>query len=259
MRATLALILALAFTIGSLSVASAQDGKAVELSPLDETVMVCNSLYVYAQLAAQFRDQGMPLEQAKTIARDSMSENLAHLPAGMRTPYGEVVMAVYDTVYADPAISIGGFDPVIRDACHGYRGYEIDRAALDAELDNYVPSAFDPLKRVSLCEKAGQTAANLAVAREQGMPQQEAASMAVSALGGDTRTNARLPRMVEEVYANPQLGVPVFYLYNIRRCQAEAAGDSLPPLNELAELAAACQQQPTQDGQGRCLLQLFTP
>jgi hypothetical protein len=91
------------------------------------------------------------------------------------------------------------------------------------------------------------------------MSQQETASMAVGALGDDTRTNARLPRMVDEVYANPQLGVPVFYLYNIRRCQAEAAGDSLPPLNELAELAAACQQQPTQDAQGRCLLQLFTP
>jgi hypothetical protein len=258
-RPILALILALLLAVMSVPAAWAEDGGMPEISPFDETVMVCNSLYVYAQLAAQFRDQGMPREQAKTIARDSMTENLTHLPAEMREPYVGVVMEVYDAVYADPAVTVGGFDTVIRDACYGYRDYNLDRAALEAELDGYVQSAFDPLKRVPVCEKAGQTAANLTVARDQGMTQQESASMAVSVLGNDTRTNERLPRMLEEVYAHPQLGVPVFYLYNIRRCQVEADGGNLPPLKELAELAAACQQQPTQDAQGHCLLQLFTP
>ena len=231
----------------------------VTLDPMDETVMVCNSLYVYAQLAAQFRDQGMPQEQAVTIARDSMKENLAHLPAEMREPYGAVVDDVYARVYADSSVTMGGFDPIVREACYGYRDFNLDRAALDAELDRYVPSAFDPLKRVPVCEKAGQVAANLTVARDEGMAQQEIASAAVAAMGNDTRTNERLPQMLEEVYAHPQLGLPVFYLYNIRRCQVEAEGRSLPPLNEMAELAAACQQQPTQDEQGRCLIQLFTP
>ena len=228
-------------------------------SPLEETVLVCNSLEVYAQLAAQFRDQGMPLETAQQIARDSMQTNLATLPPEMYEPYVAVVMKLYTRVYADPSATIGTFDAAIFDACAGYRDYDLDRAALKAELARYVPSAFDRFQRVTLCVKAGETAANLVVARDQGMSRTQITQMASQALMDDPATAARLPLMVDEVYTHTALGAPTFYVYNIQRCEAEQAGVKPVALAGVAEAAAACEKEPADEVRGQCLLQLFTP
>ena len=231
-------------------------------SPVDqfnETVAVCVNLDMYPVMAARNRDEGMPLDISRDLVVASMEKNFAgKLPPGVLEPTIDVVKDIYGRIYADPKPGPEAFNDIVFESCSGYRGYAIDKAALKAELAGYVQSAFNPFARVPLCIKAGQSAANIAQARDNGMTKERITAVVADALNNDPATLAIAPTIIDEVYSLKDLEVISFYGYNVHRCEARKAGATLPPLASLEARVEQCEQLATKEAQKECLESAFS-
>jgi hypothetical protein len=228
-----------------------------QIAQFQEVVMVCTGMDMYANFAAYYRDQGMPVDAATNMIVASVQKNMK-LPNDMLPPFISVVKDLYQRIYVDPSLKRGMFDEAIFNSCSNFGGYQIDKKQLRTELSNYVQSAFDPLKRVSVCTKAGETAANIGAAREKGINKSQILDMARKGLQNDPTTLALLPTLVEEVYDNKDIEIASFYLYNLRRCESQKAGLKFPDLTELGEATKNCQKDPDKTVRSECLSKLFT-
>jgi hypothetical protein len=239
--------------------AGSQPAPANAVDHFNETVTVCTNLDMYPVLAMRNRDEGMPLDIARDLIVASMQKNFeGKLPPGMLQPYIDVVKDIYGRIYADSKLGPESFSDIVFDACSGYRGYSIDKTALKTELSGYAQSAFDPLARVPICVKAGQSAANIAQARDNGMTKERVADVVANALKNDPATFAIAPTIIDEVYSLKDLEVTSFYFYNMRRCEAKKAGATLPSLASLEPHIEQCELT-SKEGKTACLESAFKP
>lgn len=227
------------------------------MTQFQEVVMVCTSMDMYANFAAYYRDQGMPVDAATNMIVASVQKNMK-LPNDMLPPFISVVKDLYQRVYADPALKRGMFDEAIFGTCSNFGGYQIDKPQLRQELSSYVQSAFDPLRRVTLCTKAGETAGNIGAAREKGITKAQILDVARKGLENDPTTLALLPTLVAEVYDNKDIEIASLYLYNIRRCESRKLGLQFPNLADLGEATRICQTNSDKNVRSECLSKLFT-
>lgn len=219
----------------------------------NETVSICLNLDIYGTLSLKARESGMPLEESTKQVSNSMKENLSTMPEGMLNAYIDVVKELYKIVDSDKSINRNNIDSAIFSACSKYHGYNVDKAKLKSELSNYVQSAFDPNKRVHYCQKAGETAANISVARDKGMSKDEIKKIAEGALANDKITKESLPRIVEEVYKYPSIDTPSFYFYNIKSCGAKIEGVKISSLEKSSEKIISCQSIQDKNEKTGCL------
>lgn len=175
------------------------------------------------------------------------------MPEDMLNAYIDVVKDLYKFVGSDKSINKNNIDNAIFSACSKYHGYNVDKAKLKYELSNYVQSAFDPNKRVHYCQKAGETAANITVARDKGMSKEEITTIAEGALVNDKATRESLPRIVEEIYKYPSIDTPSFYFYNIKMCGAKKEGIKIASLEKSSEKIVACQSIQDKNEKTGCL------
>jgi len=227
------------------------------MTQLEEVVMVCTGMEMYANFAVYYRDQGMPVDAATNMIVASVQKNMK-LPEGMLSPFISVIKDVYRRIYADPTLKRGMLDDAIFNACSNFGGYQLDKLQLRRELSNYVQSAFDPLKRVTLCVKAGETAGNIGAARDKGFSKAQILDMARKGLENDPSTLALLPTIVDEVYDNKDIEIASFYLYNMRRCESRKLGLKFPNLTDLGEPTKNCQKTSDKNVRSECLSKIFT-
>ena len=225
------------------SLISKAEINTVQDKNFNETLMVCTTLDMYGAMALRSRESGMPLEVSTGLLVDSMNKNLTNLPQDSRYAYIDVVKDLYRRVYGDKSIQSKNVEQSIIAACSKYKEYQIDTVKLQKELSNYVQSAFDQFRRVPICQKAGETAANIAVARDKGIKKEEIIKVASSALENDQRTRDIVPEIAEEVYAFSDIQVASFYLYNMKRCLARQKGGSISSMKDIKARVIVCQNE----------------
>lgn len=219
----------------------------------NETVSICLNLDIYGTLSLKARDSGMPLEESTKLVSESMRKNLSSMPEEMLNAYINVVKDLYKIVGSDKSINKNNIESAIFLSCSKYHGYNVDKVKLKSELSNYVQSAFDPNKRVHYCQKAGETAANITVARDKGMAKSEITKIAESGLSNDKITKEILPRIVEEIYQYPSIDTPSFYFYNIKLCSAKKEKEKIASLEKSSEKIIACQKIQDKNEKTVCL------
>jgi hypothetical protein len=242
---------------GAVNAQPAQQKDEQRMSQLKEVLTICTHMDMYTDFAATVRDKGVPEDAATNMVAETVQKNLK-LPSDVLAPFIAVIKDLYHRIYADPSLKRGMFDEAIFSACSNYRGYVVDKPQLRKELGNYVQSAFNPLARVTLCTKAGETAGNIGVARDKGVSKAKILEVAQKGLENDPATLALLPELVDEVYGNQDIEIAALYLYNVRRCESRKADLQFPPLSGLAEATKACLKNSEKNVRRECLSKLYS-
>lgn len=224
--------------------------------PVRETKAVCSNLDMYVDIALKSRGDGIPKNMGLRVVAASINEHFKSSRTDTDA-FIAVVKDIHKQVYEDPTIDRARGKDVIVSACSKYKGFDVDENAIAAHLDRHPRSAWDPIKRVPLCVKMGQTASNIALARDKGTPKEAVAEMVKTALADDRLTLERAPQMIEEVFGNPEIEVPPFFAYNLSRCEAVEAGGSYRELGEFKSDILACQRKGTLEAKAQCQQAVF--
>jgi len=218
-----------------------------------EAMAVCDNMTQYVDAAKRQRTIGMPLNEAKDLARTLMEKNLK-LPGELKTAAIDLVSTIYDRVYGAELVSTITVDKVLIEACGSYRGYRIPEARVREHVLSTAQSAWNPLERVPLCTKVAQSTANLASGRDRGLSRDRMLEVAQSSLARDPFTQERLPAMLEWVYSTPNVPVSQLYAYALLYCRAEVSGKPFPGLSSMREALSACASRSMKSEEEKCTL-----
>ncbi len=221
-----------------------------------ETLMVCSTLDMYADFAVDGRDSAMPEAIAFNMVKASMNRNLK-IPADMLSAYVVAVGKIYELIYADQTIKRGATQAAIVDACSHYKGQNADTRYIANYLERNPRSAWDPLKRVPLCENIGQSAANVAVARNKGMSKESVSALVKTGLQNDQLTLRVMPKIIDEVFENPDVDTTYIYVYNLRKCAAIENNQKYTELAELKPHIRNCEKLGKEEDKLQCERKIF--
>ncbi|WP_162060749.1 hypothetical protein [Undibacterium sp. KW1] len=221
-----------------------------------ETLMVCSNLDMYADFAVDGRDSALPKEVAFNMVQASMNRHLK-IPANLLSEYIAVVGKIYELIYADQTIQRGATQATIVDACSHYKGQNADTRYIANYLERNPRSAWDPLKRVPLCENIGQSASNVAVARDKGMSKESASALVKTGLQNDQLTLRVMPAIINEVFENPDVDTTYIYVYNLRKCVAIESNQKYTELTELKPRMRNCEKLEKEEDRLQCDRKIF--
>jgi len=243
------------FSIGlSFAVQAADQSSPAPVSK--ETLQVCSNLDMYGDFAVDQRDSAMPKEVAFDMVKGSMNRNLK-LPADALAAFIAVVDKIYDIVYADKTIARGATQAAIVDACSQFKGQNADKRYIANYLEKHPRSAWEPLKRVPLCENIAQSASNIVVARDRKMSIEKVNALVKSGLQNDQLTLRAMPKIITEVFENPDVGTVNIYAYNLKKCEAAEKNEKYAELAEFKPRLRACEKMEKKEEQQQCSLTIF--
>jgi|GEM_PF-1935628 len=222
----------------------------------EETLKVCSNLDMYADFAVDSRDSAMPKEAAFNAVKASMNRHLK-IPVNVLSEYIAVVGKIYELIYADQTIKRGATQATIVDACSHYKGQNADTRYIASYLERNPRSAWDPLKRVPLCENIGQSASNVAVARNKGMSKESVSALVKNGLQNDQLTLRVMPKIINEVFENPDLDTTYIYVYNLRKCTAIENNQKYTELTELKPRIRNCEKLEKEEDRLQCDRKIF--
>ena len=221
-----------------------------------ETLTVCSNLDMYADFAVDGRDSAMPKAIAFDMVKASMNRHLK-ISANVLSEYIAVVGKIYELIYADQTIKRGAAQAAIVDACSRYKGQNADKRYIASYLERNPRSAWDPLKRVPLCENIGQSASNVAVARDKGMSKESVNTLVNTGLQNDQLTLRVMPTIINEVFENPDVGTFYIYEHNLKKCQAIEKNEKYVELAELKPRIRSCEKLANEAEKQQCVRTLF--
>lgn len=221
-----------------------------------ETLTVCSNLDMYADFAVDGRDSAMPKAIAFNMVKASMNRHLK-IPANLLSEYIAVVGKIYELIYADRTIKRGATQAAIVDACSHYKGQNADKRYIANYLERNPRSAWDPLKRVPLCENIGQSASNVAVARDKGMSKESVSALVKTGLQNDQLTLQVMPTTINEVFENPDIGTFYIYQHNLTKCLAIEKNEKYVELAELKPQIKSCEKLGKEEDKLQCVRNIF--
>lgn len=204
-----------------------------------EAMAVCDNMGMYVQSAQRQATAGMPLQMATEMVSGLMSKNLK-IEDQAKAAAISLVMTIYSYVYAEPQRRTESVDTVLGKTCGSYRDYNLPQEQVDMHLANTTPSAWNPMVRVPLCTKLAQSAANIATARDKGIPREKMGEVAAASLSNDKFTLAHLPDLIEAIYDNPAHEVAFIYGESLGRCQSRESQRDYPPAALLWKQYSQC-------------------
>lgn len=228
------------FLVSPLTAQTIENGShASQDSKFVEAMAVCDNMGMYVQSAQRQAAMGMPLEAATQLVSSLMHKNLK-VGADIKAGAIALSMTIYSYVYGAPERRTESVDTVLGKTCGTYRGYDLNQKQIDKHLATTAQSAWNPMVRVSLCTKLAQSAANIATARDKGIPREKISEIATSGLKGDNFTLARLQDMIRGAYDNPHYDVAFIYGESMGRCSAHENLQEYAPVAELWERYSQC-------------------
>lgn len=222
----------------------------------EETLKVCSNLDMYADFAVDGRDSAMPKEVAFNMVKASMNRHLK-IPANLLSEYITVVGKIYELIYADQTIKRGATQAAIVDACSHYKGQNADTRYIANYLERNPRSAWDPLKRVPLCENVAQSASNIAVARNKGMSLENVTVLVKDGLQNDPLTLRVMPKITTEVFENPDVNTSYIYVHNLKKCMALERNEKYAELAELKPRLRSCEKLKVEEEKRQCERKIF--
>lgn len=222
----------------------------------NEALWICANLDMYADFAVDGRDAAMPKETGFELVRASMKRNLK-LPAEMLSDYIAAVGKIYDLIYADQTIKRGATQAAIVDACSHYKGQNADTRYIANYLERNPRSAWDPLKRVPFCENVAQSASNIAVARNKGMSLENVTALVKNGLQNDPLTLRVMPKIMTEVFENPDVNTSYIYVHNLKKCIALERNEKYVELAELKPRIRSCEKLEKEEDKLQCERKIF--
>lgn len=204
-----------------------------------EAMAVCDNMGVYVQSAQRQAAAGMPKEMATEMISDLMNKNLK-IEDQAKAAAINLVMTIYSYVYAEPQQRIESIETVLSKTCASYRDYNLPQEQVDIHLANTTPSAWNPMVRVPLCTNLAQSAANIATARDRGIPRNKIGEVAAVSLSNDKFTLSHLPDIIGAAYDNPGREVAFIYGESLGRCKSRESQRDYPPAALLWEQYSRC-------------------